>query len=351
MVWPLGPRIIAVAPGMVPGLYSMCCAFAATGADSHSSADYATRTGNTHERGCSLVRHLIASRSRESPNALPAMNVAGRVGFVATVRTDVSSAKSRTAQVHLQNPRNAGEEAVMRRRCVSMFLSYVVLGVIAGCGKGPNTEAPQAVNRAAVAVPVEKLAIAAGIQFQNLTIFPVVSNVPRDDDRFITLDEGIRAQTVQVVEVGGIARAGQVTASNADPFGEPLPEDDELPAVIADDPFGDQPGRVNGCPTVNRVLVVNRSEKPLYLMPGETIVGDQQDRTLAEEMLIPPGGKPVEVPVFCVEHGRWAHRSAGQTAMLAARLEFSNNAALVVESFAPLADEVGASGFLPAQDR
>lgn len=65
---------------------------------------------------------------------------------------------------------------------------------------------------------------------------------------------------------------------------------------------------------VNRLMVVNRSEKPLYLMPGELIYGGRQDRCIAEETIIAAGGKPMPVKVFCVEHGRWASRGEGETA-------------------------------------
>jgi hypothetical protein len=59
---------------------------------------------------------------------------------------------------------------------------------------------------------------------------------------------------------------------------------------------------------VNSLMVVNNSNKPLYLMPGEIIIGGSQDRTIARELVIPPGKNPVAIDVFCVEHGRWGRR-------------------------------------------
>ena len=67
---------------------------------------------------------------------------------------------------------------------------------------------------------------------------------------------------------------------------------------------------------VNQLALLNRSGKPLYLMPGEIIVGGRQDRTIAQEYVIPPGNKPVTIEVFCVEHGRWAGRGAMETTTL-----------------------------------
>jgi len=253
----------------------------------------------------------------------------------------------------------------MRCRCVATCVSCVVLAVFIGCGQGSNTPTPVASDPASP--PVVELSIGEGIQFKNLTIFPVVSSVPRDEDRFITLDEGILAQTVKVVEVGALtADPASVAADQASAYDEQdasssdqdaaeagsrtqLVAGNELqgagdnPLIAVIDPFGiDQSGGAN----VNRVLVLNRSEQPLYLMPGETIVGGQQDRTLAEEMIIPPGDKPVEVAVYCVEHARWSHRSAAQTAALAANTGDDEDSIDFANLVLPLAS-AGQDGFLP----
>ena len=71
---------------------------------------------------------------------------------------------------------------------------------------------------------------------------------------------------------------------------------------------------------MNRLMVVNRADKPLYLMPGEVIVGGFQDRTIAEETILAATGKPVPVDVYCVEHGRWAGRSHAESQEIAAVL-------------------------------
>ena len=85
--------------------------------------------------------------------------------------------------------------------------------------------------------------------------------------------------------------------------------------------------RVDVANEVNRLLVVNDSDKPLYLMPGEMIVGGSQDRAIGEEMTIAPTGKPVPIDVFCVEHGRWGIRDAGQATRVLASLDPAATAA------------------------
>ncbi len=68
---------------------------------------------------------------------------------------------------------------------------------------------------------------------------------------------------------------------------------------------------------VGRLRVENRGELPLLLLQGEELRGAKQDRVVNRSLLLPPGAR-VEVPVSCVEKGRWrretqAMRSSGRT--------------------------------------
>lgn len=56
---------------------------------------------------------------------------------------------------------------------------------------------------------------------------------------------------------------------------------------------------------VNSLSFENFSDQPIFLMSGEVITGGMQDRVIARDMVIPPRSGMVEVPVFCVEKGRW----------------------------------------------
>ncbi len=60
---------------------------------------------------------------------------------------------------------------------------------------------------------------------------------------------------------------------------------------------------------VNRVLISNYSSRNLLLVDGEQIVGAKQNRVFNASFLIAPGAHDVEVPVSCVERGRWAYQS------------------------------------------
>jgi len=56
---------------------------------------------------------------------------------------------------------------------------------------------------------------------------------------------------------------------------------------------------------VNRVRISSRAKSPVFAMAGEMLRGGKQDRIVADDLVLPPGVE-LTIPVFCVEHGRWA---------------------------------------------
>ncbi len=116
-------------------------------------------------------------------------------------------------------------------------------------------------------------------------------------------------------------RSGGEIGPAADAYENDDPFDDQGPGIpigAATEPNSDNlEPESQGTANVNRLLVLNTSNRPLYLMPGEVISGGQQDRTIGEELVLEPSGKPQEVEVFCVEQGRWGDRDADVTAALA----------------------------------
>src|SRR5262249_42546619 len=55
---------------------------------------------------------------------------------------------------------------------------------------------------------------------------------------------------------------------------------------------------------VNSLALDNRSDKPLFLMSGEVVLGGQQDRIIGRDTIIPPKHKQ-NLPLYLLEHGRW----------------------------------------------
>jgi len=63
---------------------------------------------------------------------------------------------------------------------------------------------------------------------------------------------------------------------------------------------------------VNRVRVRNRAKEPVFIMAGEMLRGGKQDRIAGDDLIV-PARSSLTIPVFCVEHGRWAGRESGFT--------------------------------------
>src|SRR5262245_31333657 len=185
-----------------------------------------------------------------------------------------------------------------------MILAWAVCFAISACGRNPPNagrfNADQRSAETAVAVSGDELTIGEPLRHGNLTVFPVLARSPRTDDRFMTLNEGLQAGTVAIFEMGALpATIAREESARSRPGSEPDGTDEARDADA--DRFDD----IND---VNRLLVVNRGTKPLYLMPGEVIVGGSQDRAIAEETVIAGTGKAVSVEVYCVEPGRWGMR-------------------------------------------
>jgi len=124
--------------------------------------------------------------------------------------------------------------------------------------------------------------VAEGVSYENLTVFPVLSRTDARTAGFITLDEGLSSGQVIVAESGA-----EILRRSRD--GRPVP----LPQTYS------------GGASVNRLVLVNRSSKPLVLLAGELVSGGKQDRVIGKDRIIAPNSEPVPLDVFCVEHGRW----------------------------------------------
>lgn len=61
---------------------------------------------------------------------------------------------------------------------------------------------------------------------------------------------------------------------------------------------------------VNRLQVENLGDQAVYIQSGEIVKGGKQDRVLQDDIILPTASGKVEVPAFCVEHGRWTQRGA-----------------------------------------
>jgi len=131
--------------------------------------------------------------------------------------------------------------------------------------------------------------LAAPISYQNLTVFPVLSDEDPDTSGFATLDDALASGAAIITEQGSYMRRSRNGESR--------------PAVSGAE--------------VNQLVLVNRGKKPLLLLAGEVVSGGKQDRIIGKDRIVPIGAEPLPLDVFCVEHGRW---TGGDDTFAAAQL-------------------------------
>jgi hypothetical protein len=131
--------------------------------------------------------------------------------------------------------------------------------------------------------------VLAPIESGNLLLFPVVraSGTPPNASPFLTLDEGIKSGKVEVTEAGKVQ--GLIRSREGNSY------------LVRDRDRGDQ---------VNTLVLLNNSDQPLLLLAGEIVTGGKQDRVIAKDRIVPAGGDPIDLSVFCIEPGRWTESSA-----------------------------------------
>ena len=101
-----------------------------------------------------------------------------------------------------------------------------------------------------------------GKQYKDgLGVFPLLTDVKSDYD-YITLDEALAAGSLKVTEIGS--------------------------------------------GTVPEIRVLNSGKKDVFIMDGEELVGARQNR-IVNISLIVPAESEINIPVSCVEQGRWHH--------------------------------------------
>src|SRR5664279_2419849 len=134
---------------------------------------------------------------------------------------------------------------------------------------------------AGAGTPTHEYKVLPPITKGNLSLFPIVGGPEANTAHLLTLDEGVRSGAVVVTETGAIH--GMV---------RPSPH---------------YPQNLSG--EVNRLVLVNNSDRPLLLLAGEVVTGGKQDRVIGVDRIVPPKSQPVDLSVFCVEPGRWVASS------------------------------------------
>ena len=74
-------------------------------------------------------------------------------------------------------------------------------GTLAALGNEEQVQVPPPAGEEVAGTPYGVFFIGEAISHENLTIFPISSKTPKNEDRFITLDEGLAAGTVKIIAV------------------------------------------------------------------------------------------------------------------------------------------------------
>jgi hypothetical protein len=149
----------------------------------------------------------------------------------------------------------------MRHAAGSLAILLATTTALADTPKSPPP--PAAKDPSALS---DRTALLAPIQVDSLTLTPIVATGPTDPagDQLLVLDEAMAAKQVKIREIS------------------------------------------DG--SVNSLTFVNQAPHPVFLLAGEVIIGGKQDRIIGRNTVI-PANTTQEVPVFCVEHGRWTVES------------------------------------------
>ncbi len=155
---------------------------------------------------------------------------------------------------------------------VGSLLGFTALGFVWSGGTPPSAPVPPKSEG--------EWRLLEPITYENLTVFPVVTSTGYDTSHFLTLEEGIASGEVIVREQGE-----ETMVRSRDSNRQYVP---------------------NSGPSVNQLVLLNRSKRPLLLLSGELVSGGKQDRVIAKDRIVAPGADPLPLNVFCVEHGRWS---------------------------------------------
>jgi len=154
------------------------------------------------------------------------------------------------------------------------LLGITLLGGLAFVGSTPGSTAAPSSR------PESDWRLLEPVTYENISVFPVVSSYGQDTSPFLTLEEGLASGDVIVSEQGPV---GMVR--NRDPR------------------YVGPPEHIGA--SVNQLVLINRSKRPLLLLAGELVSGGKQDRVIGKDRIVPVGAPPLPLDVFCVEHGRW----------------------------------------------
>jgi hypothetical protein len=140
------------------------------------------------------------------------------------------------------------------------------------------------------------LALFASIPFAAADTAKAKPPDPKPDAKTF-LDHATLGQPIQVESLALVPIVGDGTKAEQD-------------LLVLDEAMAEKLVRVTEFDegNVNSLNLQNRADKPVFLLAGEVIIGGKQDRIIGRNTII-PAKTTQQVPVYCVEHGRWDNKT------------------------------------------
>ncbi len=237
-------------------------------------------------RGRSPLEQDIRNKLFELASNQPERRGARRIARRCSLRRSLDEYTGQPCHHYYQ------KETAMRMS-IRLFLYVLLVSVSSAClSSQARSERQQETTKRIALKPAEYPSpphwrASTPVRFEKLIVFPVISDEATDTSDLITLDEGLRAGTIAITELGANGRSRTIRPHE----------------------------RLSDNAEVNKLSVINNSGKTLVLIAGEMILGGKQDRIVGHDCIIESSNTAVPLDVFCVEHGRWSGGQAfGQSA-------------------------------------
>ena len=142
-----------------------------------------------------------------------------------------------------------------------MLLAFTVLLSSVACQL--HMEVPEVnTHQPDTIIENDSIIIGKSIDYKNLQIIPIIGKETSDNQEYKILSEVIKDKNVVVKETGN----------------------------------------------VNQLSISNNTDDYIFIAAGDIVKGGRQDRTIGNDIIIPPHVKDVPLESFCVESGRWQKR-------------------------------------------
>lgn len=149
--------------------------------------------------------------------------------------------------------------------------------------------------------------VEACFTYKNLRIYPLIGakeyqKAHKDIGEFTNLKDALKQKKIKITETDNSSQ----TNANQAPR-QPQQNSRQNRGNINSYDIGNAVQNT-GRAQVNKLYIQNTSKDTIYIMAGEVVSGGKQDRVLAQDMVLPPSDKKVDISVFCVEKNRWSYK-------------------------------------------